>query len=106
MLERDYQAKLIKKLKAQFPDAVILKNDANYLQGVPDLLILYNDRWAALEVKKEKDAKLRPNQEYYLQKLDKMSYAGLIFPENERSILYEVQRALEPDRTTRLPERE
>lgn len=106
MLEREYQSKLIKKLKRKYPDAVILKNDADYLQGVPDLLILRGDRWAALETKKDKKAKHRPNQDYYVKKMRGMSYASFIYPENERKVLDEVQRALEPDRTARVPERE
>lgn len=97
MLERNYQAKLIKKLYAMFPEGtVVLKNDANYLQGFPDLLILHGDKWAALETKKDRDAKHQPNQDYYVDMLDHMSYAAFIFPENEEEILHEVQRALEP----------
>ena len=106
MLERDYQSKLIRKLKKQFPDAIILKNDPTYIQGIPDLLILHGDKWAALEVKNVTNAKLRPNQDYYISKMRSMGYAALICPENERSILNEVQRALEPGRTTCIPERE
>lgn len=97
MLERNYQARLIKKLYAMFPEnTVVLKNDANYLQGFPDLLILHGDKWAALETKKDRDAHHQPNQDYYVEKLGRMSYASFIFPENEEEILYEVQRALEP----------
>ena len=97
MLERNYQAKLIKKLYAMFPDnTVVLKNDAHYLQGFPDLLILHNDRWAILETKKGRDAHHQPNQDYYVDMLDHMSYAAFIFPENEEEVVREVQRALEP----------
>jgi hypothetical protein len=100
MLERDYQAKLIRKLKNMFPTAVILKNDPNYIQGFPDLLILKDDRWAALETKRSEKAHKQPNQEYYVNKLCEMSYAGFIYPENEREILNEVRSTLESDRAT------
>lgn len=103
MLERNYQPKLIKKLKTMFPGCVVLKNDANYLQGFPDLLILYQDRWAALETKKDKNAGHRPNQEHYVNLLHGMSYASFIFPENEEEVLHEVQRAFQSDRSARLP---
>ena len=98
MLERNYQAKLIAKLKQMLPGCVILKNDTSYLQGVPDLTIFYNDRWAMLEVKQNAMSHHQPNQDYYVEKLSAMSYAAFIFPENEEEILSEVQRALQPDR--------
>ena len=93
-LERDFQAKLIKELKVMFKGCIIVKNDPNYIQGIPDLLILYNDRWAALEVKKSKHAHHQPNQEYYVDLMDQMSFAAFIYPENKEEILYELQQAL------------
>lgn len=95
MLEGDYQAYLIKKIKKQIlPGAVVLKNDTQYLQGFPDLTILYYKRWAVLEVKTSEFASERPNQSYYIGLLDSMSFAAFIFPENEKEILYDLQHAL------------
>ena len=94
MREGQYQAGLIKRLKELFPGAIVLKNDAGYKQGIPDLLILYNDRWAALEVKASKASPHRPNQDYYVERMGQMSYSAFIFPENEREVLDELQRAL------------
>ena len=93
-LERDFQAKLIKELRLIFKGCIILKNDPNYIQGIPDLIILYNDRWAALEVKKSAHAPHRPNQEYFVDLMNEMSYASFIYPENKEEILYELQQAL------------
>lgn len=93
-LERDFQAKLIKELKVMFKGCIVIKNDPNYIQGIPDLLILYNDRWAALEVKKSEHAHHQPNQEYYVDLMDQMSFAAFIYPENKEEILYELQQAL------------
>ena len=93
-LERDFQAKLIEELKVMFKGCIIVKNDPNYIQGIPDLLILYNDRWAALEVKKSATAHHQPNQEYYVDLMDQMSFAAFIYPENKEEILYELQQAL------------
>ena len=98
MLERNYQSKLIKKLEKKLSGCLVLKNDTNYLQGVPDLLILYKDRWAMLEVKRSANESHQPNQDYYVDMLDHMSYAAFIFPENEEEVLSEVQRALQSDR--------
>lgn len=96
--EGTFQADLIKELKDIFPGCMILKNDPDYIQGVPDLLILYNDRWAMLECKRDKFAKHRPNQDYYVNKLDRMSFASFIFPENKEEVLHALQRSFQSGR--------
>ena len=93
-LERDFQAGLIKELKQIFKGCIIMKNDSSYIQGIPDLLILYRDKWAALEVKKSETASHRPNQEHYVELMDEMSYASFIYPENKEEVLYELQQTL------------
>lgn len=92
-LERDFQSNLIKRLKKIFPGCVILKNDPTYIQGVPDIIVLYKDRWAMLEVKKDSSASHQPNQDYYVDKLGKMSFAAFIFPENVEEVLNDLQQA-------------
>lgn len=94
--ERDFQGNLIKKIKQRFPECMVLKNDPTYIQGIPDLLILNNDKWAALECKKSADSPARPNQPYYVSKMNGMSYAAFVYPENEEEVLNEVQSALQP----------
>lgn len=103
MLERNYQSHLIKRIKSMLPGCVVLKNDSSYLQGIPDLLILYGDSWAMLEVKRSAEEHHQPNQDYYVNLLHGMGYAAFIFPENEEDILREVQRALGAGGTARLP---
>ena len=93
-LERDFQSKLIKELKEIFEGCIIMKNDSGYIQGIPDLIILYNNRWAALEVKKSQNAPHRPNQDYYVELMDEMSFASFIYPENKEEVLYELQQTL------------
>ena len=95
-LERDFQRNLIKELKDIFVGCIIMKNDSSYIQGIPDLLILYKDRWAALEVKKSATASHRPNQEYYVDKMDEMSYASFIYPENKEEVLNELRKTFKP----------
>lgn len=94
MTEAKYQSELIKKLGLLFPDCVILKNDPGYLQGVPDLVIFYEDRYAFLEVKASERARVQPNQDYYVQKLNEMSFAAFIYPSNEEDVLCALERAL------------
>lgn len=94
ILERNFQAKLIKELKERFPGAIVLKNDPNYIQGIPDLLILYKHKWAALEGKKSVDAECQPNQEYYVNTMNQMSFAAFIFPENKSEVLDEMEQSL------------
>lgn len=91
MLERDYQKKLVQKLKRIFPGCVVLKNDAQLKQGVPDLLVLFNDKWAALEVKRSETAHHQPNQDLKVERMNNMSYAAFIYPENEEKIFSELK---------------
>lgn len=95
MLERDYQADLIKRIQTRFPGALVLKNDTSYLQGIPDLTVLHGTNWAELEVKPNPRARRQPNQEYYVDRLNRMSYAAFIYPENEDDILAEIQYAFQ-----------
>lgn len=93
MKESVFQAGVIKDLKRIFPGCIVLKNDANYLQGIPDLLILYKNHWAALECKGRQLAHVQPNQLYYITKMNEMSFASFIYPENKEEILSDLQRA-------------
>lgn len=96
MTESQYQAALIKKIKALLPGCVVLKNDSSYQQGILDLTILYFEKWAALEVKATPQSARQPNQEYFVQQLDEMSFAAFIDPENEGEVLDALQEALQP----------
>lgn len=94
MRESKFQSELIKELNRIFRGCVILKNDANYIQGFPDLTILYRNKWAVLECKRSANEKFQPNQEYYISELDDMSFARVVYPENKEEVLDELQRAL------------
>lgn len=102
MLESKFQTNLIKELTRIFRGCVVLKNDANYIQGFPDLTILYKDKWAVLECKRSATASLQPNQEYYVDELDTMSFARVIYPENKEEVLDELQRSFTPGRAARI----
>lgn len=93
MLERDFQAWLIKYLKKAFPGCIVLKNDPGYLQGFPDLTILYGNKWATLECKNSVDADRQPNQEYYVGRTNEMSFSRFICPENKEEVFHELQQA-------------
>ena len=94
MKESKFQLDLRKDLESIFPGCIVLMNDASYIQGFPDLLILYKDRWGALECKRSISASHRPNQDYYIELLNEMSYAAFICPENKQEVLDELQQAL------------
>jgi hypothetical protein len=83
------------------PGSMVLRNDANLRQGIPDLLVLYMDRWAMLEVKRSEDEPYRPNQEYYLDMFGQMSFASTIYPQNEDDVLHALQRSFEMGGATR-----
>ena len=90
--ERDFQPKLINDLEKRFPGCMVLKNDPSEIQGVPDLLILHNDKWAALECKRSAKENKQPNQEYYVDKMNTMSHARFVYPENKEEVLDELER--------------
>ena len=90
-LERDFQKNLIKDLKSMFKGCIVMKNDSSYIQGIPDLMILFRDKWASLEVKKSSNAIKQPNQEYYVDTMNDMSFSRFIFPENRDSVLTELK---------------
>lgn len=90
-LESEFQSNLKKELTEKFPGCIITKLDANNIQGIPDLLILYNDQWATLENKKSSKATKQPNQEYYVNRMNDMSFSRFIYPENKDEVLKELE---------------
>lgn len=93
MVESKFQRDVIDDLHEMFPGCMILKNDSGYKPGIPDLLILYKDKWAMLEVKKSEKSPYRPNQEWYIDLLDEMSFASMICPENKEMVYNDLQHA-------------
>lgn len=91
--ESKFQSELIKELRDRFPGCIILKNDPNYLQGFPDLLVLWNTCWAALEVKRNANAKHQPNQNWYVDLANCLSFGSFIYPENKEEVLNEMERS-------------
>jgi hypothetical protein len=96
--ESDFQGDLIKEIKTKLPGAIVTKLDSKHIQGLPDLLILYKNKWAALECKKSENESHRPNQDYYVNLMNNMSFAAFIFPGNKEEVLNDLQRALESGR--------
>ena len=94
-LERDFQRELIKELERRFPGSIVTKLDSSHIQGIPDLLILYEDRWATVECKRDKKATRQPNQRLYVDKMNDMSFSRFIYPENREEVLSELQQAFE-----------
>lgn len=93
MLEKDFERGLRKDLQRMFPGCLYLKLDAGAIQGIPDRLVLWRNRWAALEVKRAARSSHRPNQDYYIEKLDEWSFAAFIHPGNKKEVLNALQQA-------------
>ena len=93
-LESGFQDGLIALLKKMFPGAMVFKMEQ--IQGIPDLLVLWKNKWASLECKKSKRAKKQPNQEYYVEKMNDMSFSRFISPENKEEVLHELQQTFKP----------
>lgn len=108
MRENAFQPQFIANLRELFPGCVILKNDSDYLQGVPDLLFLWRQYWAIFEVKRRRprsSADFEPNQEYYIDLFNDMSFAACVYPENEDEVLDALQRQFKTRRQTRVSQR-
>ena len=90
--ESEFQKNLKKELKSIFPGSIVTKLDSSDIQGIPDLLILYKNKWATLENKRHAKATHRPNQDYYVEKMNQMSFSKFIYPENKDSILDELKK--------------
>lgn len=104
-LESQFQAALIDDLKSRFPGCFVLKNDSGARQGIPDLLVLFETKWAMLEVKASATAREQPNQGYYVELFDSMSFSAFIYPENAEDVLDELEQAFRPARRTRATQR-
>lgn len=90
LLESAFQKEVIDEIKAMFPGCIAIKNDSSYIQGFPDWTILWKDKWAVLEAKRDLNSNYQPNQEYYISELNKMSFARMICPENKEEVLNEL----------------
>lgn len=104
MRESAYQLKLIERIQALLPGCCVIRNDPKDIQGIPDLLILQGPFWAMLEVKTGACATIQPNQEYYIEWFNRMSFGAFIYPENEEDVLHALQQALGTRGQTRLLE--
>lgn len=100
-LEADYQAGLVKRIERMFPGCFVRKPDIQ--QGWPDLLIIFENKWAMLEVKPYAGAAQQPNQDIWVAHFDNMSFAAFIYPENEEEVLHDLQQAFCPSRQSRVP---
>jgi hypothetical protein len=94
--ETEFQSHLIKRIEKEIlPGSLVIKNDPNYRQGIPDLTVFYGGRWALLEVKASEKSKERPNQRWYIERWSEVTFAAFIYPENEEEVLSALQSALE-----------
>lgn len=90
--ESKFQSELKKELEKRFPGCIVTKLDSNNIQGIPDLLILYDNKWATLENKRSSKASKQPNQEYYVDRMNKMSFSRFIYPENKDEVLNDLTK--------------
>jgi len=100
MIESTFQMKLIERLENAFPGAIVLKNDPQYIQGIPDLTMLYEDTWFTFECKRSKNEHRQPNQEWYVNKMNEISssdcgyHSFFIYPENVEEVISDIQNTL------------
>lgn len=81
MTEKKLQAEIIRFLQGK--GAYVLKNDATYRQGVPDLSFWHPDLNGMIEVKAHENSPFQPLQEKTIAKLDAMGiFVRVIYWEN------------------------
>lgn len=102
-LESGFQDKLISDLEDMLPGAMVFKMDQ--WQGLPDILVLYQKHWFSLECKREEEARRQPNQGYYVDLMNQMSFSRFIYPENKKEVLDEILQTFRPNRKARTPRR-
>lgn len=102
--ESNFQASLIKEIENRFEGSIVTKMDSGHIQGIPDLLVLYRDKWAALECKASGKESHQPNQDWYVEHMNQMSYASFIYPENKEKVLNEIEQSFKSSRAARIPE--
>ncbi len=93
MNETRYSRDLRSTILELLPGSFVIRNDPTQFQGIPDILVLYENKWAMLEIKISADADHQPNQDYYIAKFNEMSFAAFIYPEVEEAVLSELQSA-------------
>lgn len=101
MRENKFQSDLIKEIKDRYPGSIVLKNDPRYKKGIPDLTVLYKNKWGSLECKKEERSSKRPGQENYISRMNEMSFAKFVCPENKEEVLSEMDKVFKVRRVTR-----
>jgi hypothetical protein len=93
--ESSFQSHVIARLRDLIgDDGFVFAMDGNYIQGFPDVLILYKGKWAALECKKSSKEPFQPNQEYYIDLIDSLSFCRVIYPSIENEVFNDLQQAL------------
>jgi len=100
-LESEFKSEFLGEVREMFPGCHIETNGTDFMQGIPDTTIYYGRFWAKLEFKRSKTASKRPNQDYYIDMFDEMSYARFVTPENKEDVLRGLEQTFRPRRNTR-----
>ena len=90
-LESGIQDEIVKELQVLFPGSIVGK--INLFQGCPDLVIFYRDKWATLETKRGAESVHQPNQDYYVDLMNEMSFSRFIDKNNKEEVFRELQEA-------------
>lgn len=105
-LESSFKARVVKHIREELlPGCILTTGNSASQQGIPDVFIVYHNKWAMLEFKRAANSVHQPNQDYFVRMLDEWSFAAFIFPENEEEVLSALQSTLRPRRQARLSQR-
>jgi len=104
-LESKFKRDVREEIEALFPGCIIIKGNSSEVQGIPDMLVIWHERYAFLEFKRSANEIHQPNQDWYVGLLDEWSFAAFIYPENKEEILDALQLSFSSRRKTRVPQR-
>ena len=93
-LEAQFKKRFIDRFKNRMDELEIpleVEQQKSNRRSWLDTIFLGPCVWAMLEFKKDEDANHQPNQDYYVDKLNRMCYAAFVSPENEEMVFNEME---------------
>lgn len=80
--ESAFQSDLLRWLRLKGCFVIKLQAGPGVPIGTPDILFAHNGFYGFIEVKLNKRSRLQPGQKEMVKKLNDMSYAKIVYPEN------------------------
>lgn len=93
-MEKDLQAKIIRKLKRKGAFVIKTQPGPGTPVGTADIFFCKEGFYGWIEVKRSKTAKFQPLQKEFLSKMDEWSWARVVYPDNYDATMLELDSML------------